>query len=68
MVMLNDGTMSFQLNTLALSVANRSACSFHLDSFECAISDIHLALALNYPQEKRAKVSITTLDHTLALS
>lgn len=43
---------------VALAVANRSACSFHLGNFEDAISDIQLAFALGYPMERRAKVSL----------
>ncbi len=39
-----------------MSYANRSACSFHLESYDLAVSDVHHALAHNYPREKRFKV------------
>ena len=55
---------------LSLSLANRSACSLHLGNFSHAIADIHHALALNYPKEKRSKVKnilsekkIVLVDH-----
>ena len=37
-------------NTLALSLANRSACLFHMGEYEAAASDVHSAIASGYPE------------------
>lgn len=58
----------FLQELLSLSLANRSACSFHLGCYEEAITDIHHALALKYPKSKKIKVFLNTLCSNISLS
>ncbi len=51
-----------------MALANRSACSFHLGSYELAIADVHHALALNYPRGKRLKVLSKVAAHLASIS
>lgn len=40
----------------ALALANRSAALYHLEEYDACITDIHLALATKYPNEKYYKL------------
>jgi hypothetical protein len=43
-------------STLALSLANRSACLFQTGDYELAIADINFALSLGYPEDIKYKL------------
>lgn len=41
---------------LSIIYANRSACLYHLEDYDRAVSDVQLALDNGYPKELRHKV------------
>ena len=54
-------------NTLALSLANRSACLFHMGEYEATASDVHSAIADGYPEDQRHKLYLRLAKSYLKL-
>ena len=52
---------------MALSLANRSACLFHLGEYEATVSDVHSAIASGYPEAQRHKLYLRLAKSYLKL-